>query len=225
MSKNLRSFIRNKNKNKKHFSWNGVEIFIKDEIKNKEISLNRVLKSLSKKIPKDFLINVDTMYIGEFDFLKDREVQAMYQNSSIFITNEQDDEEDLLDDIVHEISHSLEEVRSELLYSDGEMEKEFIQKRKKLYSLLSTEGIECELSWFLNPEYDEAFDMFLYKEVGYPLLSMLGSSMFYSPYGITSLREYYANGFEALYCYEEVSFIEKYCPVLYFKLLALLEEE
>ena len=225
MSKNLRSFIRNKNKNKKHFSWNGVEIFIKDEIKNKEISLNRVLKSLSKKIPKDFLINVDTMYIGEFDFLKDREVQAMYQNSSIFITNEQDDEEDLLDDIVHEISHSLEEVRSELLYSDGEMEKEFIQKRKKLYSLLSTEGIECELSWFLNPEYDEAFDMFLYKEVGYPLLSMLGSSIFYSPYGITSLREYYANGFEALYCYEEVSFIEKYCPVLYFKLLALLEEE
>ena len=130
MSNNLRSFIKNKNKNKKHFSWNGVEIFIKDEIKNKEISLNRVLKSLSKKIPKDFLVNVDTMYIGEFDFLKDREVQAMYQNSSIFITNEQDDEEDLLDDIVHEISHSLEEVRSDLLYSDGRMEKEFIEREK-----------------------------------------------------------------------------------------------
>ena len=165
------------------------------------------------------------MCIGEFDFLKDREVQAMYQNSSIFITNEQDDEEDLLDDIVHEISHSLEEVRSDLLYSDGRMEKEFIEKRKKLYSLLSTEGVECELSWFLNPEYDEAFDMFLYKVVGYPLLSMIGSSVFYSPYGVTSLREYYANGFEAFYCYGEVSFIEKYCPVLYSKLLALLEEE
>ena len=60
MSK-LRSYIKNSNKNKKHFSWNGIEVFVKDEIENNEISLNRVLDTLSKKMPKHFpnLIKLD----------------------------------------------------------------------------------------------------------------------------------------------------------------------
>ena len=77
---------------------------------------------------------------------------------------------------------------------------------------------------FLNPEYDESFDTFLYKEVGYPLLSMICSSIFYSPYGITSLREYFANGFEAFYCYGDIRFLKKACHVLNSKLVKLMEE-
>ena len=55
-------------------------------------------------------------------------MQAMYENSSIFVTNVQDNEQDMLDDIVHEISHSVEETDGDIIYSDGSIEQEFLEK-------------------------------------------------------------------------------------------------
>ena len=52
---------------------------------------------------------------------------------------------------------------------------------------------------------------------------MLGASIFYSPYAATSLREYFANGFEALYYYGDYNFISKSCPELYSKLQDIME--
>ena len=73
-----------------------MEVFIKDPLTNPNISVKKVLKSIDEKIPKHLLGNVDAIYIGDFDFFKDRNIQAMYENSSIFVTNKQDDEGDLL---------------------------------------------------------------------------------------------------------------------------------
>ena len=74
------------------------------------------------------------------------------------------------------------------------------------------------LEKFLQSEYDEEFDMFLYKVVGYKLLSSISSKHFYSPYAATSLREYFANGFEMLYVTKEKDQIKKVSPKLYEKL-------
>ena len=148
---------------------------------------------------------------------------SLYENSSIFITNDQSSEEDMGDDLVHEIAHAVEEDYREEIYIDNKIEKEFLEKRKKLYLILKSENIPADLSEFLDPSYSREFDEYLYKEVGYPLLNMVSSAMFYSPYGITSLREYFANGFEAFYYFGEYDFIKKTCPELFKKLNDLLE--
>ena len=149
----------------------------------------------------------------------------MYENSSIFVTNSQSSEEDIADDIVHEIAHSVEETYRDYIYSDGELEKEFLNKRKYLYTLIVGEDIEANLTDFMNPVYKKEFDEYLYQSIGYPMLNMLGSSIFYSPYAVTSLREYFANGFEAFYYFNDYDFIKKSCPKLFAKLLDLMEDK
>ena len=220
----LKTTIKSRQKKKKRFTWKGVEVIIKDDILNPGVSIRSALMKISPTIPQEFLKNVDVIYVGEFDFFKEREIQAMYENSSIFVTNEQDSVDDLCDDIVHEIAHSLEEVHKDMIYFDGKLEDEFTMKRKQLFQVLKSEGFDVDLFSFLQTSYDKQFDEYLYKTIGYSALDMLGSSIFYSPYAATSLREYFANGFEALYYYRDYHFINKYCPQLFKKLENLQEK-
>ena len=219
----LKTLIKNKESKKRRFLWNSVEVIIKDKIIDPNISIHTVLKKIESKISPKFLVNIDVIYVGDFDFFKDRDIQAMYENSCIFVTNNQDSIEDMCDDIVHEIAHSLEEVYGDIIYFDGKLEKEFLEKRRQLYSVLKSENFEADLILFLDPSYSESFDQYLYKQIGYPTLNMLGASIFYSPYAATSLREYFANGFEALYYYGDYNFISKSCPELYSKLQDIME--
>ena len=55
------------------------------------------------------------------------------------------------------------------------------------------------------------------------MLNMISSNIFYSPYAATSLREYFANGFEALYYFGEYAFLKNSCPILFTKLGELME--
>ena len=219
----LKNLIKNKQRTRKHFTWNGVEVFVKDEIENPEISIHQVLEVIAKKVSKSFFQNIDIIYIGDFEILKNREIQAMYENSCIFVTNKQSDIDDMCEDIVHEVAHSLEEIYKEEIYSDGKLEEEFIEKRKQLFSVLKSENVPANLHLFLKTSYNQDFDDFLYKEVGYPLLNMLGANIYYSPYAATSLREYFANGFEALFYHGEYDFINKVCPNLFSKLNNIME--
>ena len=215
--------VKQKQQEKKHFTWNGIEVWVKDPITSPKISVKDVLGTIIKKIPNHLMQNIDSIYVGQFEFLQNRSIQAMYENSSIFVTNTQEDKEDMCDDIVHEIAHSVEEMYKDPIYSDGELEREFVSKRKHLYSLLRSEKLEANLSDFINPSYSESFDQYLYQSIGYPMLRMVASSIFYSPYAVTSLREYFANGFEAFYYFDDYDFIKKSCPKLFSKLYSLME--
>jgi len=221
----LKNTIKNRQNKAKRFTWKGVEVIIKDDILNPDVSIRSVLAKIDPKIPQKFLTNVDVIYVGDFDFFKDRDIQAMYENSCIFVTNKQDSVDDMCDDIVHEVAHSLEDVYRDIIYSDGELEKEFLQKRKQLYSILDSEGFEADLFSFMEPAYKKEFDEYLYKDIGYPALNMLSANIFYSPYASTSLREYFANGFEALFYHRDYDFINKSCPKLFQKLNSIMEIE
>jgi hypothetical protein len=221
----LRRVIQEKHNKRTHFTWNGIEVFIKDEIPNKEVSLTKALNAVEKKIPRHLMRNIDSIYMGDFDFLNGRDIQATYENSSIFVTNNQSSVSDMADDIVHEIAHSVEDVYQRELYEDGKLEKEFINKRSQLYSVLKSEGYPVSLHFFMEPSYNKDFDDYLYREVGYPVLNMISTSIFYSPYAATSLREYFANGFEAFFYFGDYDFIKKSCPRLFEKLTLLLESE
>ena len=69
----------------------------------------------------------------------------------------------------------------------------------------------------------DELDDFLYKKIGYDKLSLLTPGLFLSPYSITSIREYFANGGEE-YLLGEPNVLKDISPVLYNKLDALDEQ-
>lgn len=220
----LKNIIKNREKKKNHFTWNNIQVFIKEPITNEEVDIRSVLSTIGEKVPHHLLKNVEMIYVGKFDFFKEREIQAMYENSSIFVTCDQDSEEDMCDDIIHEIAHSVEDLHKADIYADGDLEKEFKQKRQKLYVTLKGEGLPADLEAFNDCAYKKEFDEYLHKEIGYPTLNMISADIFYSPYAITSLREYFANGFEAFFYYGDYDFVRRSCPQLFNKLSMLLEK-
>ena len=76
---------------------------------------------------------------------------------------------------------------------------------------------------YINPDYDKKFDKFLYKTVGYDKLRHLVMGLYLSPYAATSLSEYWANGFEALFSGEDPKYIKETCPQLYSKLMEIVQ--
>jgi len=209
-------------KKKKHsrFSINGVEILIKDNPPD-NVDPKKVLNYIFNRIPNHLLINFKTINIGSFEALNKRNLQAMYSNSNIYVSNKLKSNQDLLDDVIHEIAHSVEEKYEDFIYSDEKIKQEFLHKRKKLWNILKNEGYHADLEQFLNTKYDQEFDKFLYMTIGYPILGMYSKNIFYSPYGCTSLREYFANGFEAFFMKENISLLKKVSPILYNRIVQL----
>ena len=190
------------------------------------IDIDAVLEDVEERIPSFMLSNIESIYIGDFDSLKDREMNAVYADGAIYIASaELFDDEDLVDDIIHEIAHSLEETYAIDVYGDGQLEREFIMKRLQLFDALRNEDIPfLPRDYFLKTEYSSEFDKFLYKMVGYPLLTSLTMNIFASPYGITSLREYFANAFEK-YFMGSAQEIKNISPQAYKKIKELLRQE
>lgn len=213
-------YIKKKQQQSKVFKISGIEVIIKNKTKE-QVSVREVVKKLVLMIPNHLLQNINTIQIGQFSELQNRQIQAMYENSTIFVTNKQDSNEDMLDDLIHEVAHSVEEIKSNFIYGDAQIKQEFLQKRKQMWTTLKNKGFEIDLQQFLNIKYVEDFDMFLYKEVGYPLLSSIVASLFYSPYAATSLREYFANGFEAFFMNRDIGRLKNISPILYKKISKL----
>ncbi len=218
----LENYIKKKKNKKQYFSQ--IEINQVDPLPD-NISVDNVISRLRKAIPHHLLRTIKSINIGQFEELRRRKIQAYYKDNSVFMTNHQVDESDMMDDIVHEIAHAVEEKYEELIYSDGLIEDEFVKKRMQLWNLLKIRGFEQNMQFFLDPNYSERFDEYLHKTVGYPTMRILTPSIFYSPYAATSIREYFANGFEAFYLQAETHKIRKISPVLYKKLENLLKDE
>ena len=198
------------------YSFNGTDVYIMHQLPE-HVSVEEVLKRVSKRIPIHFNSGVDVIYIGQFQNMIDREINAMYEDGAIYITNEQDDIDDMIDDLVHEIAHSVETEYPEVIYEDGNLFKEFIGKRRRLTSMLNAHGFDVDPIFRSRPEFNQKIDDFLYKEVGYDLLADLVIGLFPGPYSTTSLREYFAVGFEEFFIGDR-RHLKQICPVLYSKL-------
>ena len=186
------------------------------------INLSAVLEKVEKMLPSAYFRYVHAVKIGTYPEMINRELNAMYKDNVLYISNFQADEEDMYDDIIHEIAHAVEEHNSELIYGDERLMMEFLGKRKRLYHILKNEGYDVKIEQFLKIKYDYDFDMFLFQDVGYPLLNNLVIGLFPSAYSVTSLREYFAVGFERYYMKDYKNLI-KTCPILIKKINILNE--
>jgi hypothetical protein len=218
----------NKQSRSQYFLWEGKVNVYNSKHLPEDVDIERILKDISIKIPSHLLNGIESILVGEFEHMREKEVDSMYQDGAIYIYPDYvHGEQDLKDDIIHEIAHSLEEAYSADIYGDGQLEREFIIKRMQLFNALqSTEIPFFPRDFFLSPDYSKEFDEYLYKTVGYPLLTSLTTNMFVSPYGATSLREYFANGFEE-YFTGNINYVRDISPAIYKKIVNLikLEEE
>jgi hypothetical protein len=208
-----------------YYLHNNVLVLIKDPLPE-EINIQYILEYVEKKVPFHLVYEVDSIYIGQFDEFEERQINSFYRDGAIFVTNYQSSKEDLIDDIVHEIAHAVEEQHSVSIYGDRTVEEEFLGKRRRLYDLLIANELISDTGalrkQFATIKYTKRLDDVLYKEIGYPTLSSLTQGLFTNPYAITSLREYFASAFE-LYFLGEKTYLQKISPKVYYK-MNILEE-
>ena len=218
--KTMKNYIKSKLEKQNYFTIKGIEIFVDSELP-KECNARSAISKAFSMLPSHLFSQLKSIHIGKYKELEDRELTALYKNKKIYLSNDQDSTEDMIDDIIHEAAHLVEDVYKGQIYSDGKIKNEFLQKRKKLWYNLKNKDFSVELNDFLQTKYDEQFDMFLYKKIGYPILRIISSGLFLTPYSITSLREYFATAFEQFYLKQDISLIKKVSPELYRKILLI----
>jgi hypothetical protein len=208
--------VKRSNKLKDHYKMQEIDIFIKDQLPS-HIDPNLVFSTFSKLIPSHLLTGVDIVYVGQFDVFKQKKATAVFQDGAIYVSNEQDSNQDMIDDIIHELAHSVEEKFTQYIYGENDLKNEFLGKRKRLYDILFSYKYNPSQAIKTMYHYSEKIDMYFYQEVGYEAMWNLVNGLFPSPYSATSLREYFAIGFE-YYFMGDKNTIKKLCPVLYSKL-------
>ena len=215
VEKSIKESIKTRN----HYKMHDVDIFIKDTLPP-NINPNLVFSTIGKLIPQHLLRGIDIVYVGKFDVFDEREVNAVYQDGAIYITNEQESDDDMIDDIIHEVAHSVEEMYRGLIYNDNMIKREFLGKRQRLYDILRAYKYNPPDHFKAEYHYKQDIDDYLYKEVGYEALWSMVAGLFPTPYSVTSLREYFAISFEDYFMKDKFS-LKKICPHVYAKLEAL----
>lgn len=206
-----------------------IPVMIINDLTN-DIDLQRVFSRIDELLYDYFpLFNSSTLesvYIGNFSFLKKRQVNAMYSDGTIYISNEQDDEMDIIDDIVHEFAHLIEDLVGKDVYGDNKIKKEFYSKRSvildNLYLKIDPTLYDRVGALFTDLEFNPVLDDLLLNTVGYDLLRSVSDEVFIEPYAITSVSEYFANGFEK-YHLQDPHIVKLYYPSVYNKIREIEE--
>ena len=194
MRKKLVNYVKSRNRTLFEQNLSGFHIFLKDKLPD-NIDLEEVFSRIKTSIPDEFLNLVDVVYIGSFDMFDRRNINATYVDGALYITNKQSSNIDMIDDIVHEIAHAVDEKYKYFLHDDETIKNEYFGKLKKLKNYLAFEGYDIRNINFFNEKYDKQFDNFLYKNVGYERLKPFIKDLFLDPYSCTSLQEYFSTCF------------------------------
>jgi len=175
-------------------------------------------------LPPHLMEEIDGIFIGSFEENEERELEARYESGAIYITSDLPTNGDYIENIVHETAHAVEAQRGLEIYGDRRIEQEFLGKRERLASTIKSHGIDVSHLDFAEPDYVPELDSFLYKEIGYDNLNSLTTGLFASPYGATSLREYFANGFEEFFLGNR-EHLKRISPELFSKLMGVILDE
>lgn len=206
---------------RKQFSvFDNTVVIVKDKPTN-SVRLPFVFKKLQNTVPVDLVRELDAIYIGQFEELLKREIESFFLDGAIFITNDQANEQKMIDTLLHEIAHCVEKTYTREIYSDGKLKTEFLGKRKRLQGMLADfKDAKIGLEDYMEIDYNEEFDNYLFKKVGYDRLNQLTANLFVSPYAATSLREYFASGFEHFFTPNSIH-LKKISPTLHSKITSL----
>ena len=196
----------------------GVEIHIINPGKFKHPDWNWLVSHLRATVKSGGMRHLKGIKIGDFSSLNDHNYKSYYKDGMIYLSNNVSFIEEFVDNFFHELAHSYEKVFYDRIYGDGFLEKEFLNKRNKLKNVITMyEGGMAPPVDFTEINYTPALDEYLVSTIGYDKLWQYCSGIFSNPYAATSLREYFASGFEKIARGDAVS-LDRLCPVLYNKI-------
>ena len=190
------SVLASKKQKKEFLLFSRIIVFIQDPLISEVVDFDKTIDKIEEFIAPHLFENIDIIYIGHHQELIDRELEALYESSAIYITNTLSDNLDYIENIVHENAHSLEETHGLSIYGDQKIEREFLGKRERLFRIIKSEGYDISDLDYLNTEYNQNMDEFLYQRLGYDNLNYLINGLFLNPYAVTSVSEYFASGVE-----------------------------
>ena len=188
-----------------------------------DVDVQNVIAEIEQNVPPYLFEEVDTIIVGSFEFLDERDLEALYKDGAIYISSRIINDNDLLENILHEMAHSLESSVGYYIYADGTLQSEFLGKRLRLRDMLGSAAEEYYHD-FSNTEYKLEFDQFLYQDIGYPKLRSITSGLFHTPYAVTSLQEYWASGLED-YFVGDREILKKMSPRLFSKIEGVITHE
>ena len=210
-------------KERKEFSlFSSISVFLKDPLP-KDIDMTNVLMDLEDSIPHNLFYQIETILVGQFKELNDRGVRAAFLDGGIYVTNEQPSEAQLFEDIVHEVAHSVEKMFEYDLFADGEIEKEYLGKKKRFLDLLSSNDIKVPNRLRYETDYSKMFDEFLFYQVGYDNILPFSTGLFITPYSSVSISEYFATAFEHYFVQSDPNYVKKISPILFNKIKKIAE--
>ena len=125
-----KSHTKNLSERKEFTVFGTINVFIKDPIPS-EINITNVLMEIEDTIPPHLFYEVETIMVGKFKELEQRGIRAAYLDGGIYVTNEQPSEEQLFEDIIHEVAHAVEKMYDYDLYADTKIELEYLSKKKR----------------------------------------------------------------------------------------------
>ena len=195
----------------------GIEVQIIHPGKFKHPDWNWLVAELRRIIGSRSIQHLKAIKVGDFSFLNDQNYKSYYKDGIIYLSSGVGFIEELIDNFFHELAHSYEKVFYDKIYGDGFLKKEFLNKRSKLRDVITMyEGGMAPPVDFTEINYSRQLDDYLVNTIGYDKLWQYCSGIFSNPYAATSLREYFASGFEKVARGDAV-FLDRLCPVLYNK--------
>jgi len=228
MKKYITHSVNNSLNERKEYYLYDIPVYILNPFPE-HININNILEKIKEIIPYELLVGLEGIYVGEFNELKDRKIQAMFKEGAIWLSSYEDfpdiTEDSIVKDITHELAHMLEDNAYFDIYHDGDIEKEYVGKKKRLVDLLRSNNISFSGMGrlFFSDDYVDELDDFLFNNLGYDNLSSVTAGLFVSPYAVTSIREYFATGFEE-YISGDRTYLKEISPALYNKIENIIEE-
>jgi len=221
MSSGIKNYIKKgslkiRKSNDSFMIFRDIPVYIKDPLPD-NVDILQVLTQVEDRIPIRLTNGIEGFYVGFFKEFEERNINAMYRDGAIFVTNEQDNNDDMVDDLIHEIAHAVEDLHAQFIYSDNRIQSEFIGKRIRLRDLLKANGYDVDDIDFSESDFKQNFDDYLYQDIGYPVLTSLSYGLYTNPYAATSLREYFASGFEE-YIFGDRELLKSISPALFNKI-------
>ena len=101
----------------------GIHVYFKDQLYNDKIDVEKAVSKLESLIPTQLLSEIEMIIIGHFDEFEERDITAFYKDGTLHISNIQDNEDSLLDNMVHETAHAVETAYGYEIYADLKIKK------------------------------------------------------------------------------------------------------
>lgn len=205
--------------------FGSVNVFVKDPLTSQDIDMTGVISNIEDTIPSKYFYNIDMIIIGRFEEVEGRGLRAAFMDGAIYVTNDQPSEEQIFEDIIHEVAHAVEKEYGQEIYADGKLESEYLAKKKTFLNNLSANGIRIPNRIRQGVEYSKMFDEFLHYQIGFEKSNNLSMGIFLSPYSSVSISEYFATAFEYYYVQSDYKYLMTLCPVVFQKIESINQGE